>query len=231
VLRTGHSRHPFSPLFATSPASRLRRCRPRAVRLNCPCPDFPPFPGLTQPHSGVFCSSGLAMIASGVSTSLNKQDGAALAAILQRRFMDGKLNGKQTLTNHEYGSQPSLDLKILDRRSKSSKPTPLTRGATAKSRSGKLPPVSRLSVQCPDPDRSRRQRCRRSRSAARRSRTGLTEVPTLCLDHLTPAQVRAFMGATAAKRTWERNIEGVRSRQSGSNLLLKNNIIAVAGRE
>jgi hypothetical protein len=29
--------------------------------------------------------------------------------------MDRKLNGKQTLTSHEYGS-PSLDLKILDRR-------------------------------------------------------------------------------------------------------------------
>ena len=45
----------------------------------------------------------------------------------------------------------------------------------------------------PGLDRSRRQCDRRPWPIARLPGLGITEVPTLCLDHLSPAQVRAFM--------------------------------------
>ena len=108
--------------------------------------------------------------------------------------MDRKVKRQTSLTTHEYSSKPSLDLKIVYRRIEELKPDPAnTRHHSKKQIRQIANSIETFGFNVPILiDRDGKVIAGHGRLLAARE-LGMTEVPTLCLDHLTRAQVSAFM--------------------------------------
>jgi ParB-like chromosome segregation protein Spo0J len=104
-----------------------------------------------------------------------------------------KVKRQTSLRSHEYGSKPSLDLKIVYRRIEELKPDPANARRHNKKQIRQIAnSIETFGFNVPILiDRDGNVIAGHGRLLAARE-LGMTEVPTLCLDHLTPAQVRAF---------------------------------------
>jgi DNA modification methylase len=104
-----------------------------------------------------------------------------------------KVKRQTSLRSHEYRSKPSLDLKIVYRRIEELKPDPANARRHNKKQTRQIAnSIETFGFNVPILiDRDGNVIAGHGRLLAARE-LGMTEVPTLCLDHLTPAQVRAF---------------------------------------
>jgi ParB-like chromosome segregation protein Spo0J len=108
--------------------------------------------------------------------------------------MDRKTEGQEIGTTQEYSSKTKIELRIVYRRIDDLKPDPANpRRHTRKQVRQIAESIKAFGFNVPILiDRDGNIIAGHGRWLAGRE-FGITEVPTLCLDHLTPAQARAFM--------------------------------------
>src|SRR5437868_3374779 len=128
---------------------------------------------------------------------------ASKRTIFQRRFsMDRKIKRQATARTHEDGSKPVFKLAIVYHRIDALKPDPTNPRRHSKKQIRQIAnSIQAFGFNVPvlvDADLNVVAGHGRLLACAE---LGWTEVPTLCLDHLTPAQARAFM--IADNRLWD----------------------------